>query len=56
MTLLTLGLVTAFTLPKAYDIYKVPIDGLLEKAIATVHMGLKQVMTKVPFLNPKKVQ
>lgn len=58
LTLVTLCLVTAFTLPKAYDVYKVQIDALLEKATATVHMGVKQAMKKVPFLNQaaKKVQ
>jgi len=56
LTLLILALVSAFTLPKVYEIYKVPIDGLLEKTTSTIHMGVKQVMTKLPFLNKKKIQ
>jgi len=53
LTLLILTLVSAFTLPKVYQIYKVPIDAFIEKATATVHLGVKQVMAKIPYFNKK---
>lgn len=56
LTLLILGLVTAFTLPKVYQIYKQPIDSVIEKTTAYVHLGVKQVLKKLPFLTKKKVQ
>lgn len=56
LTLLILGLVTAFTLPKVYQIYKEPIDSVIEKTTAYIHLGVKQVLKKLPFLSKKKVQ
>lgn len=56
LTLMILTLVGVFTLPKVYEIYKVPIDNIMEKATSTIHQGVKQVMVKLPFLNKKKVQ
>lgn len=56
ITLLILALVSAFTLPKVYDVYKQPIDQAIEKATSAVHQTVKQIMTKVPMLNKKKTQ
>jgi len=56
LTLLNLILVSLFTLPKVYQVYKQPIDQAIEKATASIHMVVDQAMTKVPFLNKKKVQ
>jgi reticulon-1 len=54
LTLLILGLVSVFTLPKVYQVYKVPIDQGIEQATASIHLVVKQAMAKVPFLNQKK--
>lgn len=56
ITLLILALVSAFTLPKVYDVYKKPIDQALEKATSMIHQTVKQIITKVPMLNKKKTQ
>jgi len=56
LTLLTLLLVDAFTLPKVYQVYKQPIDQALQKATDAVHCAVKQAMVKLPFLNKKKTQ
>jgi hypothetical protein len=34
--------VSAFTLPKVYQVYKQPIDQALEKFTSLVHQGTKQ--------------
>lgn len=56
LTLLTLLLVDAFTLPKVYQVYKQPIDQAIQKATDAVHCAVKQAMVKLPFLNKKKTQ
>lgn len=56
LTLMILALVSMFTLPKVYQVYKVQIDQGLEKATGIVHGLVKQLMVKVPFLNKKKTQ
>lgn len=56
LTLLILGLIFAFTLPKVYEIYKKPIDQALEKGTSFAHCAVKELMTKLPFLNKKKIQ
>jgi hypothetical protein len=54
ITLFILILVSAFTLPKIYDVYKLQIDQTIEKATAAVHGIVKQVLVKVPMLNKTK--
>lgn len=55
MTLLILALVSAFTLPKVYQVYQKPIDHFLETATGKIHLVVKQVMAKMPpFLKKKK--
>jgi hypothetical protein len=56
ITLLILALVSAFTLPKVYEVYKQPIDQGIEKATTVVHQTVTQIMKKVPMLNKKKAQ
>ena len=56
LTLLILALVSLFTLPKVYQTYKVQIDAVLEKTTATIHLGVKEAMKKIPFLNKQKTQ
>lgn len=56
LTLMILALVSMFTLPKVYQVYKVQIDQGLEKATSVIHGVVKQLMVKVPFLNKKKTQ
>lgn len=56
LTLLILALVSLFTLPKVYQTYKVQIDAVLEKATTTIHLGVKEAMKKIPFLNKQKTQ
>lgn len=56
LTLLLIGLVTVFTLPKVYQVYKQPIDQSIEKVTSLVHQVVKQVMVKIPMLNKKKTQ
>jgi len=54
LTLLILGLVSVFTLPKVYQVYKVPIDQGIEQATASIHLVVRQAMAKVPYFNQKK--
>lgn len=54
ITLFILILVSAFTLPKIYDVYKKPIDQAIEKGTAACHQVVKQVMAKIPMLNKSK--
>lgn len=56
ITLLILALVSVFTLPKVYDVYKKPIDQGIEKATSLAHQTVKQIMKKVPILSKKKAQ
>jgi len=56
LTLLMLALVTVFTLPKVYQVYRQPIDQGIEKATTLAHQVVKQVMAKIPMLNKKKTQ
>jgi hypothetical protein len=51
-----LALVSAFTLPKVYQVYQKPIDQAHDTAAKFVNQALRQVMEKVPFLNKKKQQ
>lgn len=53
-TLLILALVAAFSVPKVYQMYKVPIDQCIVQATDAVHGVIRQVSAKVPFLNKKK--
>lgn len=53
-TLLILTLVSAFSLPKVYQMYKTPIDQCIVQATDAVHGVCRQVSAKVPFLNKKK--
>jgi len=56
LTLFILALVSLFTLPKIYQVYKKPIDQAVMKATDSVHLVVRQVIAKVPFLNKKKTQ
>lgn len=56
LTLLMLALVTVFTLPKVYQVYKQPIDQAIQKVTTLAHQVTKQVMAKIPMLNKKKTQ
>lgn len=56
LTLLILGLVSLFTLPKVYQVYKQPIDQAIEKGTTCAHNLVKQVLVKIPILNKKKTQ
>lgn len=48
MTLLIIGLVKIFTIPKVYQLYKVQIDQGLEKAMTCAHDLARQVESKIP--------
>lgn len=54
LTLLTLALVGAFSIPKIYELYKEPIDQAIAQGTNSVHNVIRQVSAKVPFLNKKK--
>lgn len=54
MTLIILGLVAIFTLPKFYETYKVQIDQYLDIVKTKVTTIVQQVQEKLPF--PKKKQ
>lgn len=56
LTLLLLALVTVFTIPKVYQVYKKQIDQGIEKMTTLSHQIVKQVMVKIPILNKKKTQ
>lgn len=56
LTLLMIALVSVFTLPKVYQVYKQPIDQCIEKVTTLAHQTVKQVMVKIPILNKKKTQ
>lgn len=56
LTLLLIGLVTVFTMPKVYQVYKKQIDQGVEKMTTMAHQIVKQVMVKIPILNKKKTQ
>lgn len=56
LTLLLIGLVTVFTLPKVYQVYKKPIDQSIQKVTTLAHTVGKQVKAKIPMLNKKKTQ
>jgi hypothetical protein len=55
LTLMILALVSAFSLPKVYQVYSSPIDQAIERATFALHDVIKQLMTKVPFLNKQKI-
>jgi hypothetical protein len=48
LTLLIIGLVKMFTLPKVYEVYKVQIDQGFEQAGVTAHELYRQVEAKIP--------
>jgi len=48
LTLLTLLLVSAFTVPKVYLMYKKPIDQTMDNSTAFMQTWFKQLMTKLP--------
>lgn len=54
MTLIIIGLVVIFTLPKVYDTYKVQIDDHLELARTKIQAVWKQVQEKIPMPGKKK--
>ncbi|XP_041353077.1 reticulon-1-A-like isoform X2 [Gigantopelta aegis] len=53
MTLIILGVVSIFTLPKVYETYKVQIDNYMGKAQTQIDKVLAQVQAKLPFLKKK---
>jgi hypothetical protein len=55
LTLMILTLVSVFTLPKVYQVYGSQIDKGFEKGVVIAHTLIKQLMTKVPFLNKQKI-
>jgi len=56
ITLLIFALVSAFTLPKVYEVYQVQIDQALEKTTTLIHQTVKQISAKLPMFNKKKAQ
>jgi len=48
MTLLIIGLVKIFTIPKVYQLYKVQIDQGLQKAADGAHQLARQIEAKIP--------
>ncbi|ELT94128.1 hypothetical protein CAPTEDRAFT_163753 [Capitella teleta] len=54
MTLLILGIVGLFTLPKVYETYKVQIDHYLDLAKTQIRNVIKQVQEKIPLPGKKK--
>lgn len=48
MTLLIIGLVKLFTIPKVYQMYKVQIDQGFEKAMTAAHDLIRQIEAKIP--------
>ncbi|ESP02876.1 hypothetical protein LOTGIDRAFT_230377 [Lottia gigantea] len=53
MTLIILGVVAIFTLPKVYETYKVQIDNYVGMATTQINKVMTQVQEKVPFLKKK---
>jgi len=54
MTLIIIGLVVVFTLPKVYDTYKVQIDQYVDLARTKIQAVVKQVQEKLPLPGKKK--
>ncbi|XP_076100486.1 reticulon-1-A-like isoform X2 [Mytilus galloprovincialis] len=54
MTLIIMGLVAIFTLPKVYETYKVQIDNYVSMACDQVCKVKAQVVAKLPFLKKKE--
>ncbi|XP_052106806.1 reticulon-1-A-like isoform X5 [Mytilus californianus] len=54
MTLIIMGLVAIFTLPKVYETYKVQIDNYVSMACDQVCKVKTQVVAKLPFLKKKE--
>lgn len=54
MTLIIMGLVAIFTLPKVYETYQVQIDNYVAIASEQVGKVKAQVVAKVPFLKKKE--
>lgn len=54
MTLIIMGVVALFTLPKVYETYKVQIDNYMSMACEQFCNVKAQVVTKLPFLKKKK--
>lgn len=54
MTLIILGVVLIFTLPKVYETYKVQIDNYVNMAMSHINNVVTQVQAKVPFLKKKE--
>lgn len=50
LTLAILLLVSIFTLPKVYQVYKQPIDQVFNKTSANIHKIVLQAQEKLPFL------
>lgn len=53
LTLLIIGHVSLFTLPKIYRVYQAPIDKALTQAHQSADLVWKQALTKLPFLHKK---
>lgn len=56
MTLIILGIVGVFTLPKVYETYKVQIDQYVDLAKSQIQNVVKQVQEKIPLPGKKKQQ
>jgi len=56
ITLCILILVTVFTLPKIYQVYKTPIDQASNKTTAILRKIFRNVQDKLPFLTKSKQQ
>jgi len=56
MTLIILGVVGVFTLPKVYETYKVQIDQYLDIARTQIRQVVKTVQEKIPLPGKKKTQ
>ena len=54
MTLIIMGVVALFTLPKVYETYKVQIDNYMSMACEQICNVKAQVVAKLPFLKKKK--
>ncbi|XP_064603371.1 reticulon-1-A-like isoform X2 [Liolophura sinensis] len=56
MTIIILGVVTIFTLPKFYETYKTQIDNYLHLARTNINKVLTQIKSKIPFPKKKDVK
>jgi hypothetical protein len=54
MTLLILGVVAIFSIPKVYETYKIQIDHYLDMARTQIKNVIKQIKEKIPLPGKKK--